>query len=180
MDNKLDILLITETWINDEKSDVLGDLNSNGYTFKNFPRKDSRGGGIGLLFSDHLQMNNLSHDNLTSFKYLTCPIGSSQHSCTITFLGCYQPPPSNINTATDAVFIKQFGILLEDIIPDAGNLIILDDMNIQVNKPDEVIPDDYLQMIEALHLSQLVTFSTNMSGNTLDHVIKKLISHVKY
>ena len=36
LDHKLDILLITETWINDEKADVLGDLNSSGYTFKNF------------------------------------------------------------------------------------------------------------------------------------------------
>ena len=68
LDHKLDILLITETWINDEKSDVLGDLNSNGYTFKNFPKEDRKRGGIGLLFSDHLLLNNLSHDNLTSFQ----------------------------------------------------------------------------------------------------------------
>ena len=68
--------------------------------------------------------------------------------------------------------IDQFGILLEDIIPDAGNVIILGDMNIQVNKLDEVIPHDYLQMTEALDSSQLVTFSTHKSGNTLDHVIK--------
>ena len=67
LDHKLDILLITETWINDEKTDVLGDLNSSGYTFKNFPREDRRGGGIGLLFGDYLQINNLSHHNLTSF-----------------------------------------------------------------------------------------------------------------
>ena len=39
LDYKLDILLITKTWINDKKSDVLGDLNSNGYTFKTFPGK---------------------------------------------------------------------------------------------------------------------------------------------
>ena len=153
LDHKLDILLITETWINDEKSDVLGDLNSNGYTFKNVPKEDHKGGGIGLLFSDHLQIKNLSHDNLTSFQYLTCTIGSFQHSCTITLLGCYHPPPPKINTTSDAIFIDQFGILLEDIIPDAGNLITLDDMNIQVNKPDEVIPHNYLQMIEALDLS---------------------------
>ena len=51
LDHKLDILLITETWINDEKADMLGDLNSNGYTFKNFPREDHKGGGIGLLFT---------------------------------------------------------------------------------------------------------------------------------
>ena len=174
LDHKLDILLITETWINDEKADVLGDLNSNGYTFKNFPREDCRGGGIGLLSSDYLQINNLSHYNSTSFQYITCTIESSQHSCTITLLGCYHPPPSKINTASDAVFIDQFGILLEEIISDAGNLIILGDMNIQVNKPDEVIPHDYLQMIEALDLEQLVTFPTHRSGNTLDHVIKKV------
>ena len=93
LDHKLDILLITETWINDEKADVLGDLNSNGYTFKNFPRKDCRGGGIGLLSSDYLQMNNPSHYSSTSFQYITCTIGSSQHSCTITLLGCYYPTP---------------------------------------------------------------------------------------
>ena len=174
LDQKLDILLITETWINDEKADVLGDLNSNGYTFKNFPREDCKGGGIGLLSSDYLQINNLSHYNLTSFQYITCTIGPSQHSCTITLLGCYHPHPSKINTASDAVFINQFGILLEEIIPDAGNLIILGDMNIQVNKPDEVIPHDYLQMIEALDLEQLVTFPTHRSGNMLDHVIKEV------
>ena len=39
LDHKLDILLTTEMWINDEKADVLGDLNSSGYTFKNFPRE---------------------------------------------------------------------------------------------------------------------------------------------
>ena len=174
LDHKLDTLLITETWINDEKADVLGDLNSNGYTFKNFPREDCRGGGIGLLSSDYLQINNLSHYNSTSFQYITCTIGSFQHSCTITLLGCYHPPPSKINTASDAVFIDQFGILLEEIISDAGNLIILGDMNIQVNKPDEVIPHDYLQMIETLDLEQLVTFPTHRSGNTLDHVIKNV------
>ena len=41
-------------------------------------------------------------------------------------------------------------------------------------KPDDVIPHDYLQKIEALDLSQLVTFSTQKSGDTLDHVIKKV------
>ena len=94
IDHKLDILLITKTWINDEKADVLGDLNSSGYTFKNFPREDRRGGGIGLLFNDYLQINNLSHRNLTLFQYITCTIGSSQHSCNITLLGCYHLPPS--------------------------------------------------------------------------------------
>ena len=47
-------------------------------------------------------------------------------------------------------------------------------MNIQVNKPDEVITHDYLQMIEALGLEQLVTFPTHKLGNTLDHVIRKV------
>ena len=174
LDHKLDILLITETWINDEKADVLGDLNSNGYTFKNFPRVDCKGGGIGLHSSDYLQINNLNHYNLTSPQYITCTIASSQHSCTISLLGCYQAPPSKITTASDAVFINQLGILLEEIIPDAGNLIILGDINIQVDKPDEVIPHDYLQMIEALDLEQFVTFPTHRLGNTLDHVIKKV------
>ena len=49
-DHKLDTLLITETWINDEKSDLVGDLNSNGYTFKNFPREECAGGGIWFTF----------------------------------------------------------------------------------------------------------------------------------
>ena len=115
---------------------------------KTFLGKITREEAFGLLFSNPLQINNLSHDNLTSFQYLICTIGSFQHSCTITPLGCYHPPPSKINTASDAVFIDQFGILLEDIIPDAGNLIILGDMNIQVSKPDKVTPHDYLQMIE--------------------------------
>ena len=52
--------------------------------------------------------------------------------------------------------------------------------NIQVNKPDEVIPHDYLQMIEALDLEQLVTFPTHRLGNTLTMSSKKFISLVKY
>ena len=182
LDHKLDILLITETWINAEKADVLGDLNSNGYTLKNFPREDHRGGGIGLLFSDYLQINNLNHYNLTSFQYITCTIGSFQHSCTITLLGCYHPPPSKINTASDAVVIDQFGILLEEIISDAGNLILLGDMNIQVNTPDEVIPHNYLQMIEALDQKHYSLLHFPPTGQVTHCTMssKKLISHVKY
>ena len=47
-------------------------------------------------------------------------------------------------------------------------------MNIQVNKLDEVIPYNYLQMIEALDLEQLVTFPIHRLGNTLDHAIKNI------
>ena len=53
-------------------------------------------------------------------------------------------------------------------------------MNIQVNKLDEVIPYDYLQMIEALDLEQLVNFPPIGWVTHWTTSSKKFIGHVKY
>ena len=49
VDNNINICTVTETWLKHEDEVIRAELNATGYTFKDVPRVDRQGGGIGLL-----------------------------------------------------------------------------------------------------------------------------------
>ena len=49
-ENDVDILAITETWLQENNNDFsIAEMCPTGYQFHNVTRKNTRGGGIGLL-----------------------------------------------------------------------------------------------------------------------------------
>ena len=53
----VDIMVITETWLAEDDSVVIGECKPPGYEFLNFPRGGSRqGGGIGILYKKTLNL----------------------------------------------------------------------------------------------------------------------------
>lgn len=65
MDNDIDILAITETWLRPSNLDSLtiGDLTPTGYQFHHVAR-DTRGGGVGLLHKRSLNFHKDSVDSI--------------------------------------------------------------------------------------------------------------------
>ena len=49
VDNNLDMVLMTETWLGSDKHKICGDLTPKGYGFLHVPRKTGRGGGVGFF-----------------------------------------------------------------------------------------------------------------------------------
>ena len=51
IDNKLDICMLTETWLSNNVSDnsKIGELTPNSFDFYHIPREERCGGGVGVL-----------------------------------------------------------------------------------------------------------------------------------
>ena len=53
IDKKMDVCVVTETWMNDNNSVTTTPLSLQGYTFRYVPRESDRsGGGTGIIFRD--------------------------------------------------------------------------------------------------------------------------------
>ena len=61
-DHGIDIVALTETWLSD--GEVVDELTNGGYNLVHLPRKNRRGGGVGLLFRSTFQI--LSHKPMTT------------------------------------------------------------------------------------------------------------------
>lgn len=69
VDNDIDIMALTETWLRPgNTNDVeVGTLCPTGYRFLHVPRSHSRGGGVGVLFKDNLDINFTPSSHLNSW-----------------------------------------------------------------------------------------------------------------
>jgi len=95
VDNNIDILALTETWLRPGNCDDLeaGTLCPNGYRFLHVPRTHGRGGGVGLLFKDTPRINSVLTDDFQSFEVMDIRL-KSLLKC-IRFLIIYRPPDSS-------------------------------------------------------------------------------------
>ena len=70
-ENNIDICTVTETWVSDTDADKLWlltmDLNNN-YKFVPVHRTNGRGGGIGIMYKRHLQMESKCNGQTCSFE----------------------------------------------------------------------------------------------------------------
>ena len=82
LDNKVDIAILTETWLSDNDEIWLNasDLNQNGYKTINQNRPKRRGGGLAIVCKSHLQVKHLDGGSRSTFEYLVCRI-SGKSGC---------------------------------------------------------------------------------------------------
>ena len=67
---KIDICVVTETWLKDIDSVSIAALSPPGYFFKSFPRQsDRRGGGTGVMFSTCVNFKFINGEEKCSFEY---------------------------------------------------------------------------------------------------------------
>ena len=152
-------------------------LCSTGYRFLHVPRGHSRGGGVGLLFKDTLQINSHITDTFTTFELMNIHFRRLQ---SIRVLLIYRPPD---NTSC-LLFLKEFSLLLEQIMAESnGHLLISGDFNLHVDDPCSIYANRFNEILESCNLKQHVTGATHYNGHTLDLVISKkdnpLITEIK-
>ena len=95
---KTDILALTETWLHPSNIDdvEIRTLCPTGYRFLHVPRGHSRGGGVGLLFKDTLQINSHITDTFVTFELMDIHFRSLQ---SIRVLLIYRPLDNTIMRA---------------------------------------------------------------------------------
>ena len=69
-ENKLDLMIITETWLRENDQVIINELTPDGYKFNHVARQGHRGGGIGVLYRKSFNLIMQSNVTYTSFEQM--------------------------------------------------------------------------------------------------------------
>ena len=136
-EKKLDIFVMTETWLKSGDIDVVSIRSTTppNYTFHHVAREsESRGGGVAIVCRKQLQFK--QSDPLTeagSFEHISGVIPFNG-TC-IRVIAIYRVPPSTNNKIKKSDFLKDFSGLLEIVSTLPGKLVILGDFNLHLEDP---------------------------------------------
>ena len=173
IDNGLELLAITETWLRNGDENAVNELCGHGFKFvcENRPNaKGKRGGGIGFVVKSNINLKTRSHD-FNTFEAMTINI-MGKCSASITLI--YRPPPSKKNGLTVHEFQNEIETLMSELCAStADNLLIIGDLNMHYGKRSNHIHLDFDKMIQGLGMKQLVKDPTHKSGNILDVIIAR-------
>ena len=172
INDKLDILVLTETWLCDNARDsAILDYYLLNYQFFHKPRAQC-GGGVGVILRKDYDTHELVSNQYSSFEHLDLAISSG--STHLHLLSVYRPPPSKKNKLTVAKFMNDFSALLETIIISYGKLIITGDFNFHMDYvPLNQDASLFMDLLDYYGLVQHVSSSTHACGHLLDLIITK-------
>ena len=169
----MDIFAVTETWLrnNENYNFSIAEVCPTGYRFCHVPRKNSRGGGVGLLIKKQMKVMKQTQTNFSSFEYLdivtTCP------TCSTRIVTIYRPPPSKRNQLNCSLFFEEFGTLAEQLVVSPGNLLIVGDFNYHMDKISNLETVKFNKILESFSLVQHINGPTHKKGHTLDLIITR-------
>ena len=173
VDNKADIVFLTETWQKTSHSAVTATIKRYGYTpYHQIREHDdkSRGGGIGILCSNQyeIKIKKLKLPKPQSFEYCVYSLAIQETNgkkCTALLVPVYRDQYVAMDT-----FINEFDQLLQSLVVINAYLVISGDFNIWWGtSSDDVVR--FRDLLESFDLSQHVTMPTNAFNHILDLVI---------
>ena len=162
-DEKLDVLCVTETWLQDSVMDNY--LVFPGYSIARLDRS-ARGGGVAIIYRDYYRIERLivpSAGSSLECLWVTVCMGRS-----FTVGVAYRPPNGPIAPALDDLEHQ-----LVHILETGKNLYLLGDLNFDQLSPTKPGVQQYTQLLQDLRLKQLIDLPTR-SGSLLDHIIIKM------
>jgi hypothetical protein len=175
IDEKLDILALTETWFDkDEDRASLASVTPDGYSIYHIPRLNRRGGGVAVIYRDTIKKRVNKVEELASFEYLDISI--SQDSEILRLVVVYRPPSNSMHE-----FLSDFAKLTD---AQKGNLVIVGDMNVHVDNPKDNVTVQFLDLLDTSNLIQHVDKPTHNHGHILDLVLTRsselIVSDITY
>ena len=155
---------------------AINDLCPEGYSFLNEPRKQAKGGGIGLHYRNSLVIKKvIVHQTIKTFEYMHVEISGVS---LVHLLIVYRPPPSTGNKFTTTEFLQEFKLLLNELVLTAGALLIAGDFNLHWDIPTKTDVGNFVSILESMDLLQHVISLTHKHGHTLDLVISRRSDHI--
>ena len=167
LENEFDIMCVTETWLYEKSTAVIGEATPPGYVFLNFPR-GSRGGGIGVIYKQNLKLKHKTLYETDSFEHAVIHVSNS--SQVLNKVVEYRPNPSGENTSAFMVQIEPF---LGPVDIPCGRTLVLGDFNLHMNQPYKDEVKLFNKILITLEYRQLINVPTHRLRNTLVLLIEK-------
>jgi len=168
-DNKLDILMLTETWIPSDAPDAVKlDVAPQGYNVVHRHRASSterRGGGLAVIHRDCFRATPVDVGDFSEFEVVAAKV-VGRRSASVVVVCVYRPP----STVTSA-FIDQLSDLFDRLITLDSRFLVAGDFNVpgDVNGLDSRTAD----VLAVYGLRQHVSSPTHRDGNTLDLILTR-------
>ena len=176
VNNNLDLCILTETWIREDDTITPTRLCPNGYKSYSISRKDRVGGGIAVVYKSGLNISITSSGTFKTMELSSFIISTRNKQINLIII--YRPPDTNT-----LEFCRELANLLETNINSSGEMVLLGDFNIAVNKPLETGPATFLDVLNSFNLINKVDKPTHRLANTLDLIIQdansSIISRIK-
>ena len=173
VDNDIDILVITETWLHPGDADrhVINALTPPGYTVKHVAR-DTGYVGVAIVYKASLPLTPKEDEPTGSnFECLCVDIPSAYG--TDKLCAVYRPPPNSKNKFTTKDFTDQFEIFVDSFSVESGRLFIAGDFNFHIDDPQNQEACKLKKLLKSQSLKQHVRGSTHDRGHTLDLFITR-------
>ncbi|CAJ0931603.1 unnamed protein product [Ranitomeya imitator] len=169
--NSLNLLALTETWIQDSDTVSPAAITHGGLQFSHSPRPTNRpGGGVGILLSPQCTFQVIPSVPSLSFPSFEVHTIRLFRPLSLRVAVIYWPPGSPTR------FLDHFSAWLPHFMSSELPTLILGDFNIPINSPTSTSASQLLSLTTSLGLSQLSTSETHKDGNTLDLVFARLCS----
>ena len=168
-DNKLDIFVVTETWIDENETAKIAEMTPETHSFVYKPRVGQvRGGGVGLFISNMFtHVRKTSYNNYTMFEHL---IISFKHLSQNFLIVIIYRPPTNLNEKVDT-FLDEFESLLEQLDMISQNVFFMGDFNFWMNVPQDRHACLFKELLNSHQLMNHVGPVTSRTNHTLDLII---------
>ena len=163
--------MLTETWIKEDDNVTPARLCPNGYKSLYVSRLDRAGGGIAVFFKKDLNVTKACTTAYTTMEMATFWININNH--VINLVKIYRPPDTNILD-----FCCEFTDILKQHINQSGELVLMGDFNITVNKPSDPDPSTFLDTLDGFNLVNKIEEPTHWLSNTLDLIIHNADSNI--
>ena len=155
---------LTETWIKEDDDITPLQVCPSGYKYISIPRKVRSGGGLALIYHNSI---NLKRDKEYSFNTMECAYFSIKLPSKTIHLGLkYRPPDGSV-----LQLCQELTTYLENNINTTGDTLLIGDLNIHINDPENQYTIIFEDTIKSLGLSNQVSFPTHRLQNTLDTII---------
>ena len=143
----------------------------NGYKSLSISRPNGTGGGIAIVFRKDLNVTKTCTTTYTTMEMATFQININNF--VINLVTIYRPPDTNILD-----FCHEFTDILEQHINQSGELVLMGDFNITVNKPFDPDPSTFLDTLDSFDLVNKIEEPTHQLSNTLDLIIHNAVSNI--
>lgn len=176
MSKHIDILAITETWLNGTCRDnrTLAEISQTLQCFKllQVPRISRSGGGVAILLHEQCKAKQNHSNDFKSFEYLYATITLNELYLGLVVI--YKPPPSKKNKVPLSTFFEEFSTLLETLNTSPENhLIITGDFNLHVDDSNNSNVIRFHDILHSANFKQHVNVPTHRHGHTLDLIITR-------
>ena len=161
-EENIDILALTETWLDNDSIYETEEILPNCFTII-CENRSSRGGGVAVLCRDSFKPKQIKLPVFSTFECCLVELYSSPHVLRI--LVIYRPPQKSL-----LEFYDEFSTLLEQTCLGGSPVIITGDFNIHYDKDNA---HRYIDTISAFNLTQHVDRPTHVKGHIIDHIITR-------